>query len=283
METVQKEFIKITPALAQSMLLKNTYKGQRNFKQPVVEQYKQDLINDQFMPSSFVFARLGDEVVIIDGQHRLMASVETNLPIEGIKIVVKCEDAFEVASLWKKYDGGAIRSLKDMAESEVGMLDLDWKAGISSIVVGAIAILEGKTKLHKSKKAALIRDYVDEGNFVNEMLGSKSKKYAHIRKQIVAAAVIKSFQKDPDDAERFWTKVKTGIMLEERDPRRVLREFLLNISAIDRGTLVDKNNSKVMPTIEVYQKCARAWNKFRQGKEVAHLKVYPSKEFPEMI
>lgn len=272
METIRREFIPFTPEKAQQIMLKNTYPGQRKIKDRYIKKYIHDLEVNRFFDTIIIVAQLLDGTwILIDGQHRLLAVIESGITMNAALSVIKCKNDFEVSQLWKKYDGGKTRSYSEMAESEAGMLGLEWKSGISSLVGSAAHYLSGKGRMHKEDKAELIRQYIDEGNFIDSILSSNGSRHKHVRRFIVVAAMITTFQANHKDAKTFWEAVKTGELLTRTDPAWHLREFLINISMTGHTAGVirmTKNRNKKTDGREIYNRCISAWNKFRANKEI---------------
>ena len=63
----------------------------------------------------------------------------------------------------------------------------------------------------------------------------------------------------------------SGAYLGEKDPRLVLRNYLLSSDVVGAGNSTDR---------EVIFKCTTAWNRWRRGEDVVILRYVPTYKMP---
>ncbi|MCP4369884.1 MAG: hypothetical protein GY797_17480 [Deltaproteobacteria bacterium] len=260
------------------MMEENVYVGQRPLTDTHVDECMLSMEGNKFTHSQIIRAYCEKNptiVFILDGQHRIKAVIEGEYnDIEVSLITYACETEEELSLLWKNYDGGKIRSLADMNESEARLMGMDWKKTIASHVAAGAVFLRNKTKKKKKEKSALLREYAAEGTFVNSIIVGSHKTVKHIKKNAVVAAMMVTFQTCPDTSDDFWIKIRTGEMLAGTDPRLHLREFLLKV--VDG---VYKGGRKIkFSDLELFNRCITIWNKYRQDTEMRKF-TYKQKDY----
>ena len=89
-----------------------------------------------------------------------------------------------------------------------------------------------------------------------------------IRRKPVVAALYETFSALKVKGEDFWNAVGDGTGMSSRnDPRLRLRTSLMSSSTM-KGS-----RSRHMPNEEMYRGCIQAWNAWRDGRELAAIRV----------
>jgi hypothetical protein len=88
-----------------------------------------------------------------------------------------------------------------------------------------------------------------------------------------------TFSKFPHVAKEFWTAVRDGEMLQKKDPRFTLREYLLT-SKVSKTNI--NAELRVVSSEEAYRACLIAWNAHRQGRQLQMLAPGRLNERPEI-
>lgn len=276
MITQSSEIIQLGPLKAEWMLAKNIFIGQRPITQSVVDDYCDEMMSEMFYHTQIVIAIGPDGAVsLLDGQHRCSAIVKTGKTVSVTVTTLKCFTDEDVLEIWKKYDGGKARTLTEMGHCETKVAGVDWRKGISAQVISAATYIEKMTGKKKSDRAALIRKYVDEGNFINDIFYKKGYQDSKpMRKKMVVVCMIDTFRIAPEEAMAFWLAVRTGELLVADDPRYRLREYL--------GGLDDNKHRRVVDK-DVLIKCLKAWNFFRKNKSIKRLRVLKGESIPKAV
>ena len=119
-ETVKMELI--TPQIAVEMLAKNT--NNRKLKPTVVQKYKEDLLNDRWIPGTCMLI-FSEDGTLLDGQHRLKAIIEADKPANMIVSRGVSKDASRVI------DSGSTRTISDMFKIE----GISYASNVGGIVI----------------------------------------------------------------------------------------------------------------------------------------------------
>ena len=87
-----------------------------------------------------------------------------------------------------------------------------------------------------------------------------------LRRMPIVAAIFKTYEVDPEDAEHFWSLVRDDNHISPGHPTRVLRRFLRENVLACFGTATRKN--KGAEAREFLVKSIQAWNSYRRKKSV---------------
>jgi hypothetical protein len=257
------QVVYVTPDMALEWLQKNTHN--RRLSERLVGVYAEAIKNAEW--------RLNGEPIIFDkknvlqsGQHRLMAIVEAMTPIWTV--VVRGAEPDNVYSL----DSGRKRRMADVlylrGEKNVNVLASAlswlwrWKAGAMD------RLGETATNTHLLK-------LLDETPEIRESIawGDRWKSTLHFSSGLVAAIHWGLSQVDEEDTETFFNRVWEGTNLERHDPAFRLREWALN-----RRADAARPSQVVVAAIII-----KAWNAFRDHREVKVLHFRGGETFPEAI
>jgi hypothetical protein len=273
----------IDPDKAKYLLSFNTFPDQR----PLGRSYVLYLVRKMedpdgvYVGGNIVFAIHNERKYLVDGQHTLHAVVEFGEPQRMTIKVLACDTWDELGRMYQQYDGGRVRSVADHCRVEKGTLKLDWSHRVISLVVSAATIvrhgLTPNRNLLKDERVRLLRSFLEEGEFLNVLVGPDQTNSRFLMRRHVAAVIMQTYQKDPDAAAVFWEKVKTGEMINRKHPAYHLREFLITHST--RGNAVSKTASSK----EFYCKSCKAWNVFRRGQEMKILRFNNNEVIPTLI
>lgn len=226
------------------------------------------------------------ERYLVNGQHQANMVLKTGVPVDVIYEEYDCNESMEdVSLLYRQFDNHAGRSLQNKVKIEMAAQGIDWPDRIASLVVSAAALNEGIRAGHGNKKVELLKKYREYGNFINSIFVHKdtysvTKENKHLARASVAHAMIMTYDKCHEDSENFWEAVRDGDSLPRSDSRKVLRDFLMSITAkTGRGASYYKN---FRSNHEITSKCITAWNAFRIGT-TTQLKYFCDKQIPRAI
>lgn len=198
----------ITPEVAERLLSLNI--ANRVVRPDAVARYADDMRNGRFLPTGATIA-IDTEGRILDGQHRLLACVESGVTIRSIIISGLEPEAFTAT------DKGSRRSLADtlkrmgyansarMAAAATAMLA--WDDGHRSGEVTS-----GGRKTSEQKLLAYIANHADE---LSAAAGSPTLAAARVLPKVADAARVLTRRVDAEDSEAFFEALRTGVTDEQ--------------------------------------------------------------------
>lgn len=285
-QLIRKKMEEITPEKAAALLEFNTYTGQRPQREKHIKVLCDAINKGLFTTGVISVAKQGwngGYLMLANGQHQCISVIETGKPITAVVEEYNCKTPEEFALLYRQYDNNATRTLDEITLPEARALGLNWGKQVIKTVMTGIGFLEGHNGVHKNIRVESLKKYVDEGNFVNDILSCvKSPESRHLRRGAVVAAMIVTFKKNHGDAETFWEEVRDGENLKGNSPSLKLRNYLMTTNtAIGRGVNAPALTAAAS-NIEIYAKCIIAWNAYRRGDSTA-LKFFANKETPKPV
>lgn len=203
----------VTPEMAEKWLSQNTHN--RNIRRRQVDIYAADMRNGRwrFTGDGIKFAY---NEVLLDGQHRLLAIVDADVPVEMTVTYNLDNDAQFVM------DNGVKRTTGDALGLE-GVPN----AALVAAITRALFSVWNKRDPSKLEQRELYLDYHDliDGaiHFINMAVTENLRGGSMFGVAWVLFALI-----DEESATRFMTELITGIQLAEDNPIRLLRRELGN-------------------------------------------------------
>lgn len=285
-QLIRKKMEEITPEKAEMISRLNTYIGQRPKKEKHTKMLCNVIEKGLFTTGDIALGKQGwngGEMMVANGQHTCDAVMLTGKPITAVVSEYYCKTPEDFALLYRQFDNTPPRTLAEISLPEARSLNLDWNKQVIQAVMCGIGLLEGHNGTHKNTRVESLKNYVDVGNFINDILSCvRLTESKHIRRAAVVAAMIVTFRKNHADAETFWEEVRDGENLKGRSPSLKLRNYLMTTNTnVGRGV-----NSPSLTTAasskEIYAKCIIAWNAYRRGDSTA-LKFFANKETPKPV
>lgn len=258
---------------AKQMLEKNKLNrpiSQRNLDQLISTMKKG---NFKFTGESIKISKAGN---LLDGQHRLMAAVQTNQPIRSLVVRGLEEDSF------KYMDTGRPRRASDV----LGIEGYPNPTRFASVALFVMNFKKNKfSKMADGAKSKGVADVItnaDISEFVakNHESISESLKYGHMpENKLVSPTTLAAFhyifkEKHSATADDFCDKLVTGISLTKSNPIYLLRQSLIG----------DARATRKMKRLVKLAIICKTWNAVRNNKIIKNLKWEPVKEsFPKPI
>lgn len=295
---IERRMVEVDPGKAKHYLTFNTYDRQRIVRLTHVDDLANKMTEGKFRFGDVAFVSIkGDREVLVNGQHVCSAIVQSDLTMPCIVEKFKAKDELEASEIYRQFEI-LPRSLKDMVSVEALALDLNWPIFVASTVVGAAVLDKSLTKkgtvshgpgvgverdsarLTKENKVDLLKEYLDEGEFVCDILTGVSKKESsHIGRVAVVYAMFETWKIDKVDANIFWTNVRDGEHLDKSSPEMKFRNFLL-LAGFE--SLRSKYQKRRISNNEYVYRAILAWNSFRTGKST-NLAYRTGKPLPKLI
>ena len=251
----------ITPDVAREMLAQN--KHNRPIRKANVDALVAAIRQGQWVMTGnpIAFDHTGR---LLDGQHRLLAIIEANQPVESIVTRGLAKAAFLTT------DTGAKRGAADVAAM------LGFKCYVTTGCAATLLHHYENNSMRIFKKGVTnqeiqkilsehpgLQESVDVGRELANILPPGIGAFCHY----VCSRL------DREAAATFFQHLKSGANLRANSPILVLRDKLMFYKA---GKIVFSRQAIAALII-------KAWNNFRKGKEVANLTWKPREQFPRAI
>lgn len=258
------EVVAVTPETAREWLVRNTHN--RKISQANVDKLTAAIRRGEWKLNGEAI-KIASDGTILDGQHRLLAIVESETAIDTFVITGLPADTQETM------DTGKQRSLADVLSLR-GEKSCTQLASVLTAVLRAeryglrAAFVTGYVVTNAQATARLdaepsFRDVVREVRSLGSLgLGARVAGTLYYRFSLI----------DASDADFFFSRLSTGEELERNSPILILRQTLLRLRAEMRG----RRNDVYTAAITI-----KAWNKFRDGEEVGLLRFTPGGATPE--
>ena len=261
----------ITPDIAKEMLGVNT--NNRNISRQQVELLARTMAQQAWRLNgeAIKFSNTGR---LLDGQHRLLACVESGVPFRTLVIRGLPEDTQETM------DSGKTRTMANVLELQ-GRSNTKQLATVArSIYVSEQHGLEAACTNSMAPTRNELLTFIENTPHLEDTLRQASLFYGksnHLMSTSVAALLYWTLNEiDSDACERFFDMLATGANLNEGNPILVLRNTLFDINK--RGAHSDRTSRRRIVGITI-----KAWNKWREGATVKLLKFSPNEQFPDAI
>lgn len=254
------------PETATEYLTKNT--NNRTLKQSRITAMAREMARGGWQANGSTIV-VSDTGKILDGQHRLYAVVKSGATIESIVVEGVAESAMPTL------DSGSSRSFADVLKlrGEVQCNDLSsatrsvvqWQSGIRHAIGHG-----GGSKWTNNE----LLDALDENPWIRDELSHLKRvtRAVPIPMSTVAALWWEFYGIDPDDCRAFFGELSDGIDRAMSQPLFVLASTLLDAQARSRVNLTHAYKAAI--TI-------KAWNAYRDGREVGLLRYKPGGASPE--
>lgn len=261
---LQAEIMMITPEIAEQFLAKNTHN--RNPKATNLKKVMRALTNGEWKLNGEAI-KIAHDGTVLDGQHRLIAVVQTGIPMTTLVIRGLEHDTQETM------DGGSPRSASDA---------LRLRGESNAITLASVAKKIRVANTYGIKAAASnsyvittpeILRAVDEIEGLREIAKDAGRVATHTGMSASLAGLLMYCfsQIDADDSEYFFDRLATGELLAQGDPIYQLRKVLADIKGV-RG----QKSMTFVAAVSI-----KAWNKYRAGESVSVLKFTPGGAKPD--
>jgi hypothetical protein len=258
------EVLTITPEMAEQFLAKNTHN--RNPKSSNLKKVVRALSNGEWKLNGEAI-KIATSGAILDGQHRLLAIVQTGIPMTTLVIRGLESDTQETM------DGGSPRTAADALKlrgeanfttlAAVAKKICTYNAAGLRAATGTSFTITTAEILAAADSTPGIRDTARYANNIAAGTGMTAS---------IVGLLFHIFSAiDADDATFFFDRFHDGEMLAKGNPIYELRRTLENVKSV-RG----EKSQTFIAAVTI-----KAWNKFREGESVALLKFTAGGATPE--
>lgn len=270
-ETLDAQFVEVSPALARSLLGQN-YEKNRPLSKNNVRSFVYRIKTGQFRQGTVIeLVRNGLKDILIDGQHRLAAIEETGL---SQQMLILSRTTKDIDKEYALADGaGKSRTIKDSLKA-LGITDSEVIYAVSALRLIDEKFYPGGykgTDVNRNKwrhdrlmvvKAAhrwtpVIKKYWADSEAVERSGDFRIKK----NPGFMGVALL-CYREHPEKSKEFFSPVIEGLNLVRHTPAYALRKML-----DDMWYASSKVRGQVKAT-QVAGLTAAAWNKYALGQEV---------------
>ena len=185
---------------------------------------------------------------LLDGQHRCCAVILADVPIHVALIIGVDSDCFSTIDVGRARTAGDTFSImgENKADLLAAALRLLWRAEGGKLLGAGWEAHPTRTQL---------QDTLERHPTIRESVELASPMFTTIPKSLAVFLHYQLSHVDPEDAQVFCERLATGIGFTNiNDPILAARNTIAKLKKSDRGTMI----------WVLY----RAWNAFRQGKDV---------------
>lgn len=255
---VKSQIVEMTPKKAAAILKNN--KKNRPLSRVAVRQYAHTMKQGRWKLNGEPII-IADNDILVDGQHRLTAIVESEKTVEVVLITGVSAASFKTVDIGKKRTGADALSTHDQRLEK------------NRMVLAAAAKVVYFFDVHGVFDYN--RDRMDNESlidFIEKNRGLvRSVEFAQTlttARKIAPASALAALhylfaKKDIDLAERFFNKLNSGESMQKDDPINILRNRLFIIS----------QEVGVIRSREVIPYLVKTWEYLRQGQKIERLRI----------
>lgn len=241
---VAVDVMTVTPEIALGWLASNKYiiddvAVQRPARPALVRFYADEMRKGEFHSGTLIeFGAVKDKKYLIDGQHRLLAVVESGASQVFLVKSVRYRNENELADAYARIDQGLKRTPADQFRAwqlaSLYQITPTWLNKFSA----AVKLINGKFsqsmygKIHPSELVSLMDDYASAMLHYTELYSGPDVMEKPMQRSPVVAVALVTLkysvkQHGSDKVDDFWFGVMRDDGLRSHDARKKAREFLL--------------------------------------------------------
>lgn len=263
---IQTEIVTITADKARDLLARNT--SNRKVSKTNLNVVVAALRRGEWKVNGEAI-KVAEDGTILDGQHRLIACMETGIAIRTLVVTGLPADTQQTM------DTGKARSPKDVlalrGHSNSGNLAAATLAIIRSEQYSIRAAAKGDAS-YPVTTAQIVARAEDEPGIAEVARYGKKFGFVGLPARIASMLYYRFTEIDPDDAQAFFDSLYSGESLGAGHPILALRTQLIKSKASVKG----ERSPIWMAAIAI-----KAWNKYRAGESATLLRFVPGGASPE--
>jgi hypothetical protein len=259
----------VTPVKAGEWLEANT--ANRPLSKPVVKAFAEAMRRGEWVVThqGIAFDTSG---VLVDGQHRLAAIVEADMPVEVTVFTEVSEGAFDVLDTGKRRNAADVLAIE--GEKSATMLaamvrtvwlyenrpDMNWSGGSAGVTNHQI--------VHELEAHPKLRDFVTVGEQIAAATGM-------IKSAAGAGSYLISQANKRADPSPWFEGLIDGAGLSKGDPRLVFRRVMFAAARKQAGQVLRRRDTR--EHVALYLKAFNAW---ATGEPLPQLRFAPRETMP---
>lgn len=257
-KNIKAEVVTITAEKAKTLLANNT--NNRDVKPAGVAQIKTALQRGEWKLNGEAI-KIAEDGTILDGQHRLIACMETGIAFQTLLVTGLSNDTQDTM------DTGIVRTVGDVLKLNGYTNSVGLAASTLAIIraeqysIRAATVSSGGSAYPVTRRQVLDRVKAEP---TLEDVSRYGKKFSKIGIQGRLASLLwYEFSKiNSADAEYFFEKLLTGEALDRGNPILTVRNILIALKNNEKGT---RNQTHTAGLV------IKAWNKFRDGEDALRI------------
>jgi len=278
----------ITKDLARWLYNLATVPGERTIKQSRLAVTKADLANGNVIAFRWAYATCNGVTYRVNGQHTSYI-LQNGEPIPPGAICTLehyvCDSVEDVCKLWSLFDS----STSSRTNTEVTSNYQLSKSRIANCRQRSVQLCKSALGIERfgagyTNKVSVVQK-LEAINGNEEFLVWADAILADpaLKRVGTAYAMLKTWRKDHEAAERFWNEVKDGTNTNKDSGSRALQRFLLTTNVDSgNGTREGKKASrKTANWNQIATVALTCWNAWRSGRAVT--KIFMNKDMPDAI
>lgn len=273
---VHEGFITFSAVQANEVLKHAVFEWQRKISEDHVRVLADIMSRGSWEPKDKVdFAALGDDLILVNGYHRMRAQVACGRPVEWTVVIHRCISMGEVRSLYHKFDTNTrIRQAPQILAGCGFSEGHNLPKNIASALYNAVPIIAANfSKLVKDRdiltsrvverRIEMATEYARAASMYDQCLkGCAVKLKGKFLVAGTAAVALVTLRYQPIKANEFWRGAAENNGLLRGDPRLTLHNDLLS-RARNAGSAV-----------QAFASPAYAWNAWFDDREIKVIKIY---------
>lgn len=285
-ERISSKVEEFTKRRSETFLLLNTFSGQRPRNRKHVTLLANAMKDHTFRRGEVSVAHIGNQEILMNGQHQLQASVESGVTFTAALDRYKCEDEQDLWRLFATFDVHKPRTATDVMRAAKPLFANELLHAVPLRILStcgsALLYLGDGTKpnfgfgelVSRAMRAELVEKYAEDALFVNSFATDDGIK---LLRTAVVTAIIVTRRIDADKSKEFWERVIVGDRLEKGTP-----QFKLNAAIRDGISTTRFSAGRSMPTM--YGTCIHWWNSYVTGQPRKLIRTSRiSKEMPDAV
>jgi hypothetical protein len=250
----------ITPKLAKELLLKNN--SNRRITKSFVTTYANDMREGRWKGNTAEFIKIADDGDILDGQHRLLAIIESDCSVLFDTAFNVPKSVFDVLDTGKKRSSADVFSIEKIENYTIISATIK-----SYLVVSKNNNLSSKESLTSQRltNTMILAEYEKRPEFWQEVACFSRKNYKRFA-QILPASLIGTlysyfYDITPEQSRNFINQLCSGDDISNS-----------SIAVLRQALLKDKVSQRKMSFQDKFAIIIKTWNAFRLGKNYRIMK-----------
>ncbi len=248
---MKTEILEVTPEMAGEWLKSNP--ENRPIRSRHVASLASQMKRGQWKLNGEAIKRNGS--VLLDGQHRLAACVSADTPFYTLVISDLDGDIFDTLDTGAARNAADVLAIKGERNTTILSAGLKWIGRYLGRTVYTSPIFSNQDVEQLLEEHPSTRE-------IASRVGS-SPKATFIPASVMVASWYLCSLIDEKQADRFYYGLKNGEGLVKGSPVLALRNSLIN----------NASRKERLPAAIVFALVVRAWNLYREGREIQHMRV----------
>jgi hypothetical protein len=260
---MKHSIVTITPTYAAQLLETNV--KNRKIDDNMVAQYARDMSNNTWKINGETI-KVSKNGILLDGQHRLMASVRSDHEFVTMFVEGLDEDSFTTIDIGKKRNAAAILHIAGYKSTHTLGATVRWLP-----VIRAGTLSKAHSIQNRKMTPEQILEFIEANPLVVNSVKECSGKLAKIIATSLSSPVhYLAYLKDKELCEKYFNDIRFGENLKRGDPAWAVRNALMNRSERRNGA-------------EVILFLIKGWNALRAGKTVEAMRSFNRENREDLI